>query len=53
MVLLDTLQEQIDSVRLPLFAVTLTAAAQANTPLLAILHWHAFRRATPLILHGR
>jgi hypothetical protein len=23
-----------------------------NTPLLAILHWHGFRRATPLVLPG-
>ncbi|WP_375541723.1 hypothetical protein [Paraburkholderia sp. CNPSo 3281] len=50
MVLFDTLQERIDSARLPLFVVTLTAAAQVNTPVLAILHWHAFRRATPLVL---
>lgn len=50
--LFDTLQAQIDSVRLPLFAVTVTAAAQVNTPLVAILHWHGFRRATPLVLPG-
>lgn len=50
--LFDTLQKQMDSVRLPLFAVTVTAAAQVNTPLLAILHWHGFRRATPLVLPG-
>ncbi|KVD12391.1 diguanylate cyclase [Burkholderia ubonensis] len=48
--LFDRLQEQIESVRMPLFAVTVTAAAQVNTPLFAILHWHGFRRATPLIL---
>lgn len=48
--LFDRLQEQIDTVRLPLFAVTVAAAAQVNTPLIAILHWHAFRRATPLKL---
>lgn len=50
--LFDRLQEQIDTVRLPLFAVTVTAAARVNTPLLAILHWHGFRRATPLVLPG-
>ncbi|CAB4052492.1 hypothetical protein LMG9964_06182 [Paraburkholderia phenoliruptrix] len=50
MVLFDTLREQMDSVRLPLLAVTITAAAQVNTPLFLILHWHAFRRATPLVL---
>jgi len=52
MELFDRLQEQIDTVRLPLFAVTLTAAAQVNTPLIAILHWHGYRRATPLVLPG-
>ncbi|KVO19829.1 hypothetical protein [Burkholderia ubonensis] len=50
--LFDRLQEQIENVRMPLFAVTVTAAAQVNTPLFAILHWHGFRRATPLILPG-
>ncbi|KVG80189.1 diguanylate cyclase [Burkholderia ubonensis] len=50
--LFDRLQEQIESVRMPLFAVTVTAAAQVNTPLFAILHWHGFRRTTPLILPG-
>ncbi|KVZ33591.1 hypothetical protein [Burkholderia ubonensis] len=50
--LFDRLQEQIESVRMPLFAVTVTAVAQVNTPLFAILHWHGFRRATPLILPG-
>ncbi|MFT0170637.1 diguanylate cyclase [Paraburkholderia mimosarum] len=50
--LFDRLQEQIDIVRLPLFAVTVTAAARVNTPLIAILHWHGFRRATPLVLPG-
>ncbi|MEX3843719.1 diguanylate cyclase [Paraburkholderia sp. BR10882] len=48
--LFDRLREQAESVRLPLFAVTVSAAAQVNTPLVAILHWHGFRRATPLVL---
>lgn len=50
--LFGTLHHQMESVRLPLFAVTVTAAAQVNTPLIAILHWHGFRRATPLVLPG-
>ncbi|MEX3948977.1 diguanylate cyclase [Paraburkholderia sp. EG287B] len=50
--LFDRLREQAESVRLPLFAVTVSAAAQVNTPLVAILHWHGFRRATPLMLPG-
>ncbi|WP_042270862.1 hypothetical protein [Paraburkholderia heleia] len=48
----DRLQQQIDTVRLPLVAVTVTAAAQVNTPLIAIFHWHGFRRSTPLVLPG-
>ncbi|TXC88908.1 diguanylate cyclase [Paraburkholderia azotifigens] len=50
--LFATLHDQIKSVRLPLFAVTVTVAARVNTPLVAILHWHGFRRATPLVLPG-
>lgn len=52
MKLFDTLHEQMDAVRLPLYAVTVTAVARTNTPLVAILHWHGFRRATPLVLPG-
>ncbi|CAM2159286.1 protein of unknown function (plasmid) [Pararobbsia alpina] len=40
--LFDRLRGQIDGVRLPLVAVTVTAAAQVNTPLFAILHRHGF-----------
>lgn len=50
--LFDRLEEHVGDVGLPLFAVTVTAAAQINTPLIAILHWHGFRRATPLVLPG-
>ncbi len=38
----DRIAEQIDAVRLPLFAVTLTALPHANTPVLLMLHWHGF-----------
>jgi hypothetical protein len=43
-----TIAGQIDAVRLPLFAVTLTAVPRANTPVLLMLHWHGFRRALPV-----
>jgi hypothetical protein len=43
----STIADQIDAVRLPLFAVTLTAVPRPNTPLLLMLHWHGFRRAAP------
>ncbi|WP_251865188.1 diguanylate cyclase [Achromobacter sp. Marseille-Q4962] len=38
--------------RLPLYAVTLAAPAYAGAPVLLIMHWHAFRRETPLRLSG-
>ncbi|MBY4833508.1 diguanylate cyclase [Burkholderia dolosa] len=50
--LFDIVNEQMDAVGLPLYAVTVTAAARVNTPLVAILHWHGFRRETPLELPG-
>src|ERR1700740_2260125 len=50
--LFGMLRDQMGSVRLPLFAVTVTAAAQVNTTLIAMLHWHGFPRATPLVLPG-
>ncbi|MCX9155769.1 hypothetical protein OPU71_06470 [Niveibacterium sp. 24ML] len=43
----DTLSAQIDSVGLPLFAVTLAAVPRADTPLLMFMHWHGFRREGP------
>lgn len=42
-----TISGQIDAVRLPLFAVTLTAVPRANTPVLLMLHWHGFRPDRP------
>lgn len=50
--LFDIVNQQIDAVRLPLYAVTVTAAARADTPLIAILHWHGLLRETPLALPG-
>ncbi len=50
--LFDIVQAQMETVKLPLYAVTVSAVAQVNTPLVAILHWHGFRRATPLVLPG-
>jgi len=50
--LFDTLHDHIDTMRVPLYAVTVTAVARINTPLVAILHWHGFARATPLALPG-
>jgi hypothetical protein len=41
----DRISGQLDAVRLPLFAVTLTAVPRANTPVLLMLHWHGFRPA--------
>ncbi|GAA5171344.1 hypothetical protein [Viridibacterium curvum] len=44
----DILSGQIQSVGLPLFAVSLAAIPRAETPLLLLMHWHGFRREGPL-----
>lgn len=41
--ILTPIQGQIDAVRLPLYAVTVTAVRRPDTPLLLMLHWHGFR----------
>ncbi|AOZ49753.1 diguanylate cyclase [Chromobacterium vaccinii] len=45
MELFDTLSAQIRHMRLPLFAVSLSAVPFPDTPLLLMLHWHGFRKA--------
>lgn len=40
MQLLERIEEQISSTRLPLVAVTVAAVPYANTPLVLTLHWH-------------
>lgn len=42
--LYQTVHTQMQTVRLPLFAVTLTALPRLSIPSLLILHWHGFRR---------
>lgn len=39
----ERIAEQVETVGLPLFAVTLTALPRVNTPVLLLLHWHGFR----------
>lgn len=48
----DAVSEHISAMGLPLFAVSATRANWPDTPLLLFLHWHGFRRATPLQLEG-
>jgi len=52
MEILQTIQSHATAMRLPLYAVTLSAAAKPDTPLMLILHWHGFRRQSPLRLPG-
>ena len=40
MQLLERIEEQLSSTRLPLVAVTLAAVPYANTPIVMTLHWH-------------
>jgi len=42
MELLDLIETQLVSNRLPLVAVTLAAVPHANTPIVLTLHWHGF-----------
>ena len=48
----ETIRKHATAIRLPLYAVTLSAVARKQTPALLILHWHGFRRATTLRLPG-
>ena len=50
--ILGTIQAHAAAMRLPLYAVTLSAVAKADTPLMLILHWHGFRRRTVARLPG-
>lgn len=43
----------MNTVRLPLFAVTLAALPRKNTPVLLMLHWHGFRRENPTMMARR
>ncbi len=40
--LLDQIETQLVSNRLPLVAVTVAAVPYANTPVVLTLHWHGF-----------
>ncbi|OWY37514.1 diguanylate cyclase [Xenophilus sp. AP218F] len=44
MELFDTLSAQIRHMRLPLFAISVSAVPFPDTPLLLMLHWHGFRQ---------
>jgi len=50
--ILETVADQSDTMRLPLYAVTITAVAREEAPALLSLHWHGFFRQTPLRLPG-
>ena len=50
--ILTMIDAHATSMRLPLYAVTLSAIARKATPAVLILHWHGMRRATPLQLPG-
>lgn len=40
----DMVVDQVQSVGLPVVAVSLTAIPRANTPVLLVVHWHGFAR---------
>ncbi|MEO8132917.1 MAG: diguanylate cyclase [Betaproteobacteria bacterium] len=41
---LGPIRGQMEAVKLPLYAVTVTAVPRPDTPVLLMLHWHGFRR---------
>lgn len=42
--ILETITSHIAALRLPLYAVSLSATQKADTPIMLILHWHGFHR---------
>ncbi len=52
MEIFDDVVAQMEATRLPLYAVSATAAHSADSPLYLFLHWHGFQRSTPLQLPG-
>ncbi len=44
MEILSQIMAQMAAVRLPLYAVTVSAVPRPDTPVLMMLHWHGFRR---------
>jgi len=48
----QTISDHAGAMRAPLYAVTATVAARVDTPVLLILHWHGFRRGTPVAVPG-
>lgn len=52
MEILDTISAHSSAMRLPLFAVTVAAAAKADTPMILIMHWHGFGKETSIAIPG-
>lgn len=50
--ILQTVKTHTAAMRLPLYAVTLSAIPQPDTPVMLILHWHGFRRHMPFNVSG-
>jgi len=50
--LFDIVSSHMRAMGLPLYAVSATRVNAPDTPTLLFLHWHGFRRATPLQLPG-
>ncbi|MGV7207125.1 diguanylate cyclase [Oxalobacteraceae bacterium A2-2] len=48
----ELVSSHISAMGLPLYAVSAARADAPGSPLLLFLHWHGFRRATPLQLPG-
>lgn len=52
MKIFETITEQARVMDMPLYAVTMAAAARVDTPVLLLMHWHGFQRSTPVTIPG-
>lgn len=52
MQILQTIQAHVAAMRLPLYAVTLSAVAKSQTPVMLILHWHGFHHESTFRIPG-
>lgn len=52
MEIFDTIRAHASAMHLPLYAVSLSAVPKAGTPVLLMLHWHGFLRASAFKLAG-
>ena len=48
----ETISAHAAAMKLPIYAITATTVPRRDIPVILIIHWHGFRRETPLKLAG-